>query len=76
MTAEQGEQRAAFDDVRAALHETELRYGAVRPGKLLIATDRTTHSFTEASEAMDSYKMKIEPTLPPEEADKDEWTSS
>lgn len=72
LTAEQREQRAVFDDVRAALRKTKLRYGVVYPGKLIITFNKITHTFTKASEAMDFFKTTIEPSLLSEQDDKEE----
>ena len=44
------------------LCKTKLRYGVVHPAKMLITFDNKTHSFIEASIALD-YRKDIEPTL-------------
>lgn len=63
LTADQRKQQSAFDDLRAILRKTDLRYGVAYPAKMLITFKNKTHAFTKASEAMDFYKTEIKPTL-------------
>lgn len=63
MTSEQREQQASFNEVRALLRTTNLRYGIVQPTKLLITFNKKTYSFTEASKAKDFYMNEIKSTL-------------
>ena len=67
LTIDQRKQQAAFDELRAILRKTDLRYGVAYPAKMLITFNNKTHSFTNAPDAMDFYKTVIKPTLDPSE---------
>ncbi len=63
LTADQRKQQAVFDEIRAILRKTGIRYGVAYPAKLLITFGNRTHVFLTSSEAMDFYRTEIKPTL-------------
>lgn len=63
LTADQRKQQAVFDEIRAILRKTSIRYGVAYPAKLLITFGNRTHAFVNLSEAMNFYRTEIVPSL-------------